>query len=271
MEIDDRTGYERCYVAFIDILGFSELVDRSERDPEVFDHLLRVLARTSAEHTYRGPIILGASDPYRRSLQLRNLRASAFSDSIVISASADRGSGMLRFFHKVSEVCLALIRMGVLTRGGIAVGNIFQNESVVFGPAMIEAYVLESRVARVPRIVVSPEFVEHFTADYPAFFQQLLGPSLEYLVRDEDGKVYLDYLSQDPAGFEETKDGPGRAAMLADVRELLRKRVLEVSASPPDVAERLWPKYEWYTRYFNRVVEGAEGCGVPVLLVAGTR
>ncbi len=49
-----------------------------------------------------------------------------------------------------------LIEKGILFRGGLTIGNIIHNENgTVFGQALIDAYQLETKSAKYPRIVLS--------------------------------------------------------------------------------------------------------------------
>lgn len=55
---------------------------------------------------------------------------------------------------------------GVFLRGAITKGNLFSDNSKVFGPALNQAYILESQSAVYPRIIFTTkllnEYKEHF-------------------------------------------------------------------------------------------------------------
>ncbi|PDZ55088.1 hypothetical protein CON15_23105 [Bacillus cereus] len=54
----------------------------------------------------------------------------------------------------VVHIQLEMMRKGILMRGGLAVGLLCHNDNIVYGPAMVEAYELESKLAIYPRVVV---------------------------------------------------------------------------------------------------------------------
>ncbi len=50
---------------------------------------------------------------------------------------------------------MALLDLGVLVGGGVSFGPLYHDASVVFGPALVEAYHLESDCAKFPRVIGS--------------------------------------------------------------------------------------------------------------------
>ena len=59
----------------------------------------------------------------------------------------------------VGSVAMNALSCGFLTRGGATLDKLYHKEGVVFGPAMVESYSIESRIAVYPRIVVSPKLL----------------------------------------------------------------------------------------------------------------
>ena len=51
-----------------------------------------------------------------------------------------------------------MMSKGILLRGGITVGQLCHKDNIVYGPAMVEAYELESKSAIYPRVIVSEKF-----------------------------------------------------------------------------------------------------------------
>ena len=84
------------------------------------------------------------------------MQVSAFSDSIVVSEVVrDEHIGVIRLVGYASYLWWKFLAKGVLTRGGLSVGDLRHKDGIIFGPAMNEAYELESQVATYPRIVLS--------------------------------------------------------------------------------------------------------------------
>ncbi len=139
---DTETIYSDRYVAFVDILGFSDIVRNSETSPRQASALSKILERTASNRgeTFRAQ----AADDFK---------AQAFSDCLVISENATRGA-LVHLLQVVTFHALDLMSNGILTRGGIAKGKLYHSDKIVLGPALLEAYRLESRVARYPRILI---------------------------------------------------------------------------------------------------------------------
>ena len=81
----DPSNYQLSYVALIDILGFTELVERSERNSETFNKVRLVTETLSGAVTAlnRGLKIQGF-----KMRDVKGLKATAFSDTIVMSLVA---------------------------------------------------------------------------------------------------------------------------------------------------------------------------------------
>ena len=76
---------------------------------------------------------------------------TAFSDCYVIS-EVDPAWHVLA---AVQTLGVNLLKDGILTRGAVVYGETYHKERVLFGPGIVEAYKLESEVAKYPRILVT--------------------------------------------------------------------------------------------------------------------
>ena len=170
---------ERC-VAFIDILGFSAIVNNSITSPEQASNLAKILSQMT-ENTNSDIVTFSGDD----------FKTQTFSDCIVISESAS-DHGLSHLVWIISQLERDLLAEGILTRGGIAEGLLHHSERIVFGPALIEAYRLESTTAIYPRVVVDRRAHQHFKR-----FQTNEGLLNDYnqLRFDDDGPVFVDFLA----------------------------------------------------------------------------
>ena len=114
-----------------------------------------------------------------------NCSITQFSDSIVISKPYDAGS-FSWFATRVAEYQRLLLDEELLCRGGIAVNKHFSNGSFTFSAGLIEAYSVESKAAKYPRVVISPEVMEL------VFPERKKIPS--FLVEEDDGLLFIDYI-----------------------------------------------------------------------------
>lgn len=57
----------------------------------------------------------------------------------------------------VIHLQLELMGLGILIRGGIAIGPLYHSGQIVYGPAMNQAYLLESVYAVYPHIILDEQ------------------------------------------------------------------------------------------------------------------
>jgi hypothetical protein len=161
------------FVAFLDILGFKEMVEADMMGQNNVN-----LAKLFKCHQSAAQIFHDGPD-----CQIRQ-----FSDSIVISKPFAADS-FEWFAIRIAQYQRLLLSEQMLCRGGIAVNKHFSNDSFTFSAGLIEAYKVESKTARYPRVVVSPEVMELIFPDRTAF------PS--FLVQEDDGLYFVDYIGLD--------------------------------------------------------------------------
>jgi hypothetical protein len=160
--------YSERYVAFIDILGFSDIVKRSETDSKLYDALVKTLSDIQTREA-----IEGQEDV--------DFRFQSFSDSIVLS-SAKSSRGLAYLLTAIYSLTIELLEEELLIRGAIARGNLYHEKGVMFGPAFIEAYRIEQNITKYPRVLLSKDTYEDHKA----------GPKTRFAVRlSEDGPPYV--------------------------------------------------------------------------------
>jgi hypothetical protein len=132
--------YEMRATLFLDLLGFRSLIKaRREKD------ILEVLSIPPQIEFRNKPV------------PDFDFQVTAFSDCIVCSARILGRNNFLPAAYiaiYAGRLALEMLARGILVRGAITVGKLYHQGQTVFGPALIEAYELESRVAQYPRIIV---------------------------------------------------------------------------------------------------------------------
>lgn len=158
----EKVSYRDAIVSFIDILGFRGLVAVKSANEiheicQLFQGQYATPNLTNSEH---------------RSGIVRMSEIHFFSDSVVRIKYDDPPSDTA--FNAATDEVMSLAHMqwnllkrGVLVRGGVVKGPIFSdpNSHTLFGPALVEAYSLESSLAVTPRILVSGEVVHDVLSD----------------------------------------------------------------------------------------------------------
>lgn len=75
---------------------------------------------------------------------------------------------------------LRLLNEGYLVRGGVTYGSAYFDELSFFGPAVEDAYLLESKKAVMPRILIDQRFGEKIFLHENKVYEEVFGPSSPY-------------------------------------------------------------------------------------------
>lgn len=143
--------YSERYIAFLDVLGFRSLIEQTVAGDQstqrtIISGIVRALRRARKDLKEHGCF---------------DVSFTQFSDSFVISIpkASDNLASFAGFVLALFSVTETFIEEGMLIRGGITCGSLVHTRKYLFGPAMNRAYYLESKIARVPRIVIDPQLV----------------------------------------------------------------------------------------------------------------
>ena len=213
-------------VLFLDILGTASF--RSDDEAQAY---LRRTHDAFAQAREQGDSRRGARD-----LTV----ATWFSDNLVmampLAEALEPGHvvdylAMYAAFHQ-----LVLGQAGLFARGAITFGLFYADPEFVNGPALNEAYALESRAANHPRVILSPRAMS-------ALDEARERADLDsYLCAGDDGVPFVDYLRYVPYMTPE----PGIADDLARHRDAIQGQLVQHRG---DV--RIAQKYEWLGSYHD--------------------
>jgi len=233
--------YTERYVAFLDLLGFRDLVLRSlnQEAKITVDQIRSVLDHP--DPAGKEQIVLGRIGDISDS----GHRLTAFSDSVVITTDPTE-QGLMHLLHHVEKIGFRLARLHTLYRGGITRGLAYHDERHVFGPAIIDAYELEKR-AEVPRVLLSESVVAAGrSAAEPV--KTVFGLFTHV---DSDGEVFVHYLRI--LRMIANSDGPVPADVRALQAEIISFIAEELRRSESKPMER--QKIEWFQNYFRWVID----------------
>jgi len=215
--------YKNSYISFIDILGFKGLV-QDERNNYKIAGPFMALQDLFNMHNGNG--------------SAQKLSLALISDTIVFSADAE----IPNIIENVISITVCTIREyweeGILLRGAITHGKLFHEGNIVFGPALVDAYMLERESAIYPRIVVSEDmFKNHIEG---AGFQ-------EYFVSDPHGLRYFDYFGASmgkllPSGY---------CLDLEKGKKWLEENLIQTADNAGIHAKYEWLKNEWNNALVN--------------------
>jgi hypothetical protein len=238
--------YSDRYVAFVDILGFSDIVRRSEKDQTTIriDALAKALVDIGAWH----PSINESDD----------FQFQSFSDSIVMSSAATL-TGLAHIFYSITELTLRLLSDGLLIRGAVAKGKLHHKQAVIFGPSLLEAYNLEHTIAKYPRVVLSREVYR----DFHRVADSYIFPKIRL---DEDGPPFLDTL----AGYSRLNEGEPTPEFLNSPEILAAQvcqRALQNAVDESIYDPRHYEKLRWLAVYWNSTVASPASRGALGMIV----
>lgn len=273
-----KSRIKESYVAFIDVLGFKNMVTRNIDDVILALRYIKLFrdsfyslpsrAGTPADHLLN---LSMSEEEYEAELP----KATMFSDSIVISQDINNLSSFSDFIEFIALMQFELLREGILIRGGIDIGELYHDDSFVFGEGLVSAYSLESKTAIYPRIVVSQKAIERVNSDIESQFEAetkryffvngkkyYMEPfNLEkYYIKDEffyisyDDQYYIDYLR---LGLEILKASSdeyfeiGIQLMSNFYEDTLSKIIQVIRTGLDNQDERVRQKYMWLQTSYN--------------------
>ncbi len=166
-----------------------------------------------------------------------DIQFKIFSDNIIIvkklSEQPEKRLLDIRalFFCVSNFQCLAVNdSIGWLVRGGISIGQLYIDETMVWGEALLKAYDLESKAAIYPRILLDSNLLSHIGSD-----EELT----EFVRQDFDNFYFLNYLYIQHFGGRGLKNG---FQMMLD----------ELNGR---YSERIYQKLCWHMNYVNRELD----------------
>ena len=239
--------YENKFVGYIDILGFSDLIKRSESKPDLLEKLANVLS--------------SIQEMWEEQYENSGLIVTSFSDNVILSAD-DSLQGFLHVAASIDWLANELLQQGVFIRGAIDYGPLYHDEKVVLGPVLGVVYSIEQTLAKFPRIVCSHAFIsriEHIARQSDSTKKYCDDFRRSAMTRDpDDGVCYLHILAGLERGINSPKDNIGH--------ELLKKRTLDavsriVTFLQDGVDSHIenpgvYQKFKWFSEYWNSRVGG---------------
>jgi hypothetical protein len=241
-------AYSKALVSYIDVLGFGDFVAESRSDPSRISRIADLLTTMKEDFSAGGRT---HRKPDGRKEKIFN--SFNFSDLIVRSTRMPYGADVGEFIDwelsYLGEKQFALARDGVLVRGGVCIGDLFvrPDAGIVFGPALVKAYKLESQYAIYPRIIIDRDLIGD------AHQQGYIEHWRDSFQRGEDGAYYLDYLFDFSLAryvLPEPED-PDPATFIEEHRNMIEA---VIKNGIREKHERIRQKYMWLALYHNSAI-----------------
>jgi hypothetical protein len=150
--------------------------------------------------------------------------------------------GLDAMLYALEALTLDLLTEGYFARGALIKGQLHHDDKMLFGPALVEAYRLETEVVSYPRIMVSSDVLRTLKGwkgkDYKPFLRFA-----------DDGPCYLHVLRR----LEEIRTTENPDAKIVErftqIQRMVQKRFRQSIDEP-----RHFRKVQWFARYWNKVV-----------------
>jgi len=182
------------YVCFIDILGFSNDILRNWNSP-TSNPLEKIL---TIKREMPGFSEVEENDDHE-SHRKYVCRVNTISDSVTICFGyndniiiGDLVLGLEAILANISYIWSTFIHNGYTIRGAIDFGDIYWDESELIGPAFINAYRLESEVAKISRVIVSSNLNKVLKDLVSRHKSALTDHLMQKFRKDVDGFIIVD-------------------------------------------------------------------------------
>lgn len=177
--------YKDCYVAFIDVLGFKNIILQRQCD-EVYSIFEDLFITEQIELVFND----------KKLTIINQVKYMIMSDSIVMYIDASLDDALFALLYRCQYLQQQLLEreIPILLRGGISRGELFVDEekNIVFGKALTMAYYLENGIAKYPRIVFNRELLDtailHNTTFDVKDWEKLI------ISKDEDELFFVGYM-----------------------------------------------------------------------------
>lgn len=164
---DVYCDFDYAIVAYVDILGFSEMVKSDCENRNGAMKFFEILKTINAE-----------------TKEIEECNIIQFSDSVIFTLPLSK-ENYLKMLRILSDYQYKLICNAIICRGAIAYGKHYMENEFMFSQGLIEAYQLEVAEAKYPRIVISPDLKEFYRDDEIDL----------NVVQEKDGHYFVDYFT----------------------------------------------------------------------------
>ena len=199
-KVRHNISYKESIVVYLDILGFQSLINDTYSIQKRRQNKQAIYKIYSALQIIRSILEIDSQNNLNP-----NYFVMSFSDCIVISFPKARKNQLLDSLYLIQNLLINLNHKGIIIRGGIAKGLIYYNteSKMIFGPGLVEAYLLESSAAHYPRVILSHDIIDICKANTTDYDEDEIDLYLkDILTPDTDDMFYIDYFKPLAGDFD---------------------------------------------------------------------
>jgi hypothetical protein len=226
--------YETRYCAFVDILGFRQLIDQVRNGSVPYGMVRQLLQYV---HKPRQDSNVGIVNP-----KAFDFKAQSISDAVAISTGLS-ATGLALLFDSIIQLSIPLLEQGYFTRGAVCKGGLYHDDDMAFGDALVSAYKLESEVVRYPRIMIAKTVADDaLSSNLSSYFK-------DHIRQADDGPFYLHVLNEltiiraVSATEQQLQNATTR---FENIAKIIQQQFDESVDNP-----RHFEKVQWYAPYWN--------------------
>ncbi|EKO34195.1 hypothetical protein [Leptospira santarosai] len=256
--------YKNCLLTYIDILGFKNLIESSKNPKLVYDALTKLSTESDRE-----------SDAFSDWVHALGVKYESFkfSDLIVRLYQFKNAIEEENKYHilayeleNLAKIQRELPSHNFLIRGAVTYGQIYIENEIIFGPALVNAYQLECNVADYPRIILDKnlgeelfQMVQEITEIEPENREipsASIFSAFQFLKKDsnKDDYYYINYPNYSVEDFEYN--------LVSEEIFFQEHRDLIVSVLRTEVNQKIIRKYEWLKNFHNNAYRKAKERGL---------
>jgi hypothetical protein len=237
-------------IAYLDILGFSDLVENANTRK----------AKKNIEDMLN--LVQGISEQFNKKRIKNcyiNLKVLAISDTIIISTPY-KDKNIRFLFAAVSALAYQLVFFNkLLLRGGVAKGELKHQGNLIYGKAYLRACKLEKE-AIYPRIIVDKNLIEDLynkkiLEKHNFGISAFSEPSSLWIEHDNDSNYFIDFLCD--SFFRGGTNDTERNLSLSLTEFCIKNFKKFIQENKTKYAENkfILAKYDWLENYFNSNAE----------------
>ena len=239
-------SYTESYVAFLDILGFKNIINNYS-----FEEILMIFKKIKQAKDDVKWAIYRACDEDDISLvnynkALSDSKITIMSDSIIVSTPCMYKESL----SATIDICWFILYLlyefeePILLRGAISKGTMYQNEEITFGKGMVDAYLMQENFSIYPRIILKQELLDNFEDI------SLKWDEKSKLILAEDGYYYIDCLYE----FLDLPDDVFAQENADKICDYIDNTIHENESNERIVEKMIWMKHE-YQRCVNLILK----------------
>ncbi len=239
--------YDKTLLVYLDIMGFKKMIEDSQKEYSKVDEIIDILKKVKAKTSISFKRVITSR------MSVDSMIPRDFSDLVVritplgLNPTDNKKFISDEFLILAAIQCELFLESGTLLRGAMCIDDLYFENDIVFGPALVKAHEFEESIAVFPRIIVDPKSC---LLHEDSGFARIVSAGI--LQRGDDGAYFIDYLHFSYSSmFVMSEFKTHETQMLERHKTMVEKKLKELAGKD----ERLKQKSLWLALYHNSVLK----------------